>query len=229
MNLKKYLPILFILITSMAFSQEIDFEAPNYRTIKSNIEDKNSKFYYSDLLQRLSVNDTLLTGEDYKHIYYGYVYNTNYNPYGETSNEDKIRTFYHREELEKKDYKEFIDLANQSLKEFPIDIRLMNFLAYVHHLNGDEAMAKKVSNNFHGLLGAIMSSGDGLKCETSFHVISVTHEYVILNMFELENVSQSLIGNCDYLAFEKDKYKIPGLYFNVSKLQEKNLEMLKAQ
>jgi len=105
MNLKKYLPILFILITSMAFSQEIDFEAPEYNTIKSNIEDKNSKFYYSDLLQRLSVNDTLLTDEDYKHIYYGYVYNTNYNPYGETSNEDKIRTFYNRDELEKKDYK----------------------------------------------------------------------------------------------------------------------------
>lgn len=229
MNLKKYFTILFISINSIAFSQKIDFEAPNYKTIKSNIEDKNSKFFYPNLLQRLSVNDTLLNNEDYRHIYYGYIMHKDYNPYGQTSKDDKLRTFFLSKELDKKDYNEIIDLANQSLKEFPIDIRLMNFLAYVHHLNGDEAMFKKVSTSFHGLLGAIMSSGDGLKCETSFHVISVNHEYVMLNMFELENVSQSLVGNCDYLAFEKDKYKIPGLYFNVSKLQEKNLEILKAK
>lgn len=229
MNLRKCLKILFISITSVAFSQETTFKAPDYKLIKSNIEDKNSKFYYSNLLQRLSANDTLLSNEEYRHIYYGYVMHPNYNPYGETSKEEKLQKFYRSQELEKKDYTKIIDLANQSLKEFPIDLRLMSFLAYVYHLNGDDLLAKKVSNNFHGLLGAIMSSGDGLECETGFHVISVSHEYVILNMFGLENVSQSLIGNCDYLKFEKDKYKIPGLFFNVNKLQEKNLEILKAK
>jgi hypothetical protein len=39
----------------------------------------------------------------------------------------------------------------------------MNYIAYMYHLAQDENTAKKISNNFHGLLGAILTSGDGMK------------------------------------------------------------------
>jgi hypothetical protein len=48
-------------------------------------------------------------------------------------------------------------------------------------------------------------------------------------MFELEMKSQSFDGKCDFLEFEKDKYKVPGIYFNVEKMQGKNLEILKSK
>jgi hypothetical protein len=66
-----------------------------------------------------------------------------------------------------------------------------------------------------------MSSGDGLKCETGFHVIAISDEYVILNIFEMQASSQSFNNNCDYIKFEADKYKVPGMYFDVSVMQEK--------
>jgi hypothetical protein len=107
------------------------------------------------------------------------------------------------------------------LAEDPLNIRAMNFLAYIYNLNGEESMAAKVSANFQGIFGAIMSSGDGLKCETGFHVIAISDEYVILNIFEMQASSQSFNNNCDYIKFEADKYKVPGMYFDVSVMQEK--------
>lgn len=85
-------------------------------------------------------------------------------------------------------------------------------------------MANKVSQNFYGLFGAIFSSGDGRDCASGFHVIAVSHEYVVMNMLKLEIDSQSLTGDCDYLALEKDKYKLPGVYFNITKLKEKGFD-----
>ncbi|WP_435523810.1 DUF4919 domain-containing protein [Chryseobacterium indoltheticum] len=66
--------------------------------------------------------------------------------------------------------------------------------------------------------------GDGRDCKTGFHVIAVSHEYVVMNMLELETASQSLSGNCDYLSLEKDKYKLPRVYFNITKLKEKGFD-----
>lgn len=220
MPAKQLLTILFLLSTGFLFSQENISKAPDYISIKKKISDKNSNLYYPALLKKLAVNDTLITDDEYQHLYYGYTLQPEYNPYGQTSEEEEIIKYYKAEKLEEKDYDKFIKLANQSLKEFPLDLRLMNYLAYIYHLKGDNVTAKKISTNFHGIFNAILSSGDGLKCETGIHVISVGHEYVLLNLFQLENVSQSLIGDCDFLAFEKDKYKVPGLYFNISVLTQ---------
>jgi len=88
----------------------------------------------------------------------------------------------------------------------------------------DDATAEKIAGNFHGLLNAILTSGDGLKCETGFHVITVTDEYVLLNRFQMETKAQSHNGKCDYQEFEKGKYKIPGFYFDISRFYGKILD-----
>jgi hypothetical protein len=212
---------IFLLFSAFSFSQELNFEAPNYKKIQKNIEDKNSEFYYPNLLKKLKENDSLITPEQYRHLYYGYTFQKEYNPYKTSENEKLLSKYFQAADLKKSDYAEIIKISKAALEEFPMNLRVMNFLGYVYHLDGNEDMAKKTSINFHGLFEAFLKSGDGLDCKTAFHVISVSHEYVLLNMFQLENVSQSLQGKCDYMDFEKGKYKINGLYFDISKLQEK--------
>lgn len=219
---------LLVLISIWGFAQNIAFTAPNYKEIEKNINDKNSEFYYQNLLSKLKRNDTLITKEQYKHLYFGYIFQTDYNPYERGKNTDKLQKYY-KGEFEKDEIPTVIKTFKQELENFPVDLRALNFLAYMYHMNGNEEMANKTSKNFHGIFDAILSSGDGKNCETAFHVISVSHEYVLLNMFELEMESQSFDGKCDFLAFEKDKYKVPGLYFNVEKLQAKNLQLLKSK
>ncbi|SHK51213.1 DUF4919 domain-containing protein [Epilithonimonas mollis] len=223
---KKLLSITFLAFTIILFAQNLEFKVPNYNEIKKHIEDKKSEFYYPDLLSKLKKNDTLLTKDQYKHLYFGYIFQKEYNPYHRGKSDEKLSKYY-RGEFEKNEFPEVINTLKESLEEFPLDLRSLNFLSYLYHLNGSEDMAKTTSLIFQGLFEAILSSGDGNKCETAFHVISVSHEYVLLNMFDLKSISQSFNGKCDFLQFEKDKYRVPGIYFNVEKLQEKNINLLR--
>lgn len=227
--MKKIIIITAILIVtfSKTYAQGISFKAPDYELIKKNIQDKKSNYYYPKLLERMISNDTLLTNEDYRHLYFGYVFNPKYDAYYRSPDEEKLSKYFTSDSIYEKDYDEIIKLSEHSISLFPFDLRQMNYLGYIYHLKGDNVAAKKMSNRFQNILEAILSSGNGEKCETGMHVISVSHEYVFLNMFRLESISQSLEGNCDYLAFEKGKYKIDGVYFNIQKMLENESEHLK--
>lgn len=225
MKTKNLLFLLIVFCFSKSFSQE-DFKIPDYEQIKKEITDKSSDYYYPKLMERLTVADTTLTLEDYRHLYYGYVFDSKYSAYWRSPDQEKLQKYYSQQNLDPGDYDKVIKLLNHSISEFPFDLRQLNFLTYVYHLKGDEEASKKTSYKFHGIVNAILSTGNGRKCETGFHVISVSHEYVILNLFEVQSESQSLIGHCDFLSFEKGKYKIDGLYFDIQKMMESELKAL---
>lgn len=218
--------ILFITCCNV-YSQESLFNKPDYDLIKIESQDSTSSFYYPKLLSRLVAYDTTLTNEDYRHLYYGYIYQENYEPYWTSPDEKKLLKYYQSERLKEKDYEEIINLATHSINEFPFDLRQMNYLGYIYHLKGDEEMAKRVSFRFHGTIGAIISSGDGETCKTGFHVISTSHEYVILNLFQFQFKAQSFSDGCDYLSLIKDERNIEGVYFDVKKLFERSAENFK--
>jgi hypothetical protein len=216
-----------LIIFYSANSQEFSFKKPDYDLINKEIQDSLSSYYYTKLMSRLAQFDTTLNIEEYRHLYYGYIFQKEYKPYWTSPDEEKLVNFYRSEKIKEKDYDEIIKLATHSINEFPFDLRQLNFLGYIYHLKGNEEMAKKVSYRFQGTFSAIMSSGDGKTCETGYHVISVSHEYVFLNMFQFEMYQQSTTGDCDYLELLKDDRNIEGIYFNIEKLFAKNLENLK--
>jgi hypothetical protein len=213
-----------LIITCYANAQQVTFQKPDYDLIKKEIQDSASNFYYPALMSRLVQFDTTLNLEDYRRLYYGYIFQKNYEPYWSSPDENKLLEFYRSEKIKENDYDKIIKLATHSIGEFPFDIRPINFLGYVYHLKGNDEMAKKVSYRFQSLLKTIMSSGDGKTCENGYHVISVSHEYVLLNIFRFQMKQQSLIGHCDYLEFEKDERNVEGLYFNIEKLLAKSSE-----
>jgi hypothetical protein len=226
--MRQILTLTFLLIIFCNVnSQQLTYQKPDYDLIKKEIQDSSSIFYYPKLISRLAQFDTTLNIEDYRHLYYGYLFQNEYKPYWNSPDEEKLVKFYRSEKIEEKDYDEIIKLASHSIEEFPFDLRQMNFLGYIYHLKGDDEMAKKVSYRFQGSFGAIMSSGDGKTCESGYHVISVSHEYVMLSMFQFQMKQQSFTGDCDYLELVKDERNIDGIYFNIEKLFAKNLENLK--
>ena len=225
--IKKIILLIVILFSAKITAQEEAFQIPDYKAIEKEIQDKNSPNYYPKLMERLVKNDTLLTAENYKHLYLGYVFQPEYNAFWTSKNEKKLRELYGKEKLETADYDKIIELINSTLKEFPFDLNPINYLAYVYHLKGDEGMAKSLSFKFHSIMNTILSSGDGKTCETGFHVLLVDHEYTLLSFFELEPKGQSLIGKCDYLKFEKGKYKVDGIYFNIEKMLENETKAFK--
>jgi len=75
----------------------------------------------------------------------------------------------------------------------------------------------------------ILSSGDGRTEESAFHVISVSHEYDILQVlgFEFGGQQSLTTKDCDYLAVKENEYDIKGFYFNVQMLLEKEKDLFK--
>ncbi|PWN63322.1 DUF4919 domain-containing protein [Chryseobacterium oncorhynchi] len=224
MNIKAFFSLFFLILLTFFHAQKIEFKAPDYLLIQKNIEDKNSEYYYPKLLKRLQQNDSHLTSNQYRHLYFGYTFQKGYQPYKIGKKAEEVAKYYRGESISQKDLSKGIQLFLDTLEENPLDLRAMNYLAYLYHLNNDDATAEKIAGNFHGLLNAILTSGDGMKCETGFHVISVTDEYVLLNRFQMETKAQSHTGKCDYQEFEKDKYKILGFYFDISRFYGRILD-----
>lgn|SRR5690606_17789001 len=217
----KILPFIALLLTIATANAQIPKgEKPDYKTIKKEISDKKSANYYPELLRRMRANDTTLTQANYRHLYYGQVFQKDYDPYRVTPKMDELKPFWEMEAIEGTDRENAIKIANASLAEYPFDFRVLDFLIYLHHENGNVEMVKKLGYHYNMLLDTILLSGDGLTCETGFHVTSVTHEYALLSALRMQTKSQSLRDNCDYLAFEEGMYKVDGLYFDVSKLFE---------
>lgn len=224
MNIKAFFSLFFFTMLSFLHGQKIEFKAPDYVEIQKNIENKNSEFYYPKLLKRLKQNDTLLTSNQYRHLYFGYTFQKEYQPYKMGKKSEEVAKYYRGEGISQKDLSKGIQLFLGALDENPLDLRAMNYLAYLYHLSNDDANAEKIAGNFHGLLNAILTSGDGLTCETGFHVISVTDEYTLLNRFQMETKAQNHNGKCDYQEFEKDKYKVSGFYFDISRFYGRILD-----
>lgn len=219
--------LMLCLSIPFAAAQFLPFSAPDYSAIKKAIADNSSGYYYPKQLKRVAAYDTTLNNEEMKYLYYGYTFQKEFSPYWKSSVEEQLLKYYRSKSIDPKEYDTIIKLANTSINEFPFDIRTMNFLAYIYHLKGDDAMAKKVHSRFDKIVSCILSTGDGKTSDTAFHVISVGHEYVLLNLFQFEVTSQALVGNCDYMSVKDDGRKVKGIYFNVKTILDKEKELFK--
>ncbi|MFN8342988.1 MAG: DUF4919 domain-containing protein [Cyclobacteriaceae bacterium] len=216
-----------LLITATVPAQTDERQPPDYDHIRTSISDVSSPYYYPTLMAKMESWDTTLTFVDYRFLYYGQLYLPTYSPYGSPKAEEKLAKYYRAASLEAKDYDNVIELELKALKEFPFYLRGLNFLAYIYHLKGDEAMSAKVARRFRGVVKALLSTGDGKTCESGIHVLSINHEYVLLNLFGFRSKSQALTGDCDYLALDKNEDEVEGLYFNVRALMDRNRELFK--
>lgn len=219
--------LLLSLSLSFAEAQLLPYSAPDYPGIQKEIKNSSSNFYYPNLLKRFAAYDTTITDQEMRHLYYGYTFQKEFSPYWKSSVEEQMLKYYRSKSIDPKEYDTVIKLANTSINEFPFDMRTMNFLSYIYQLKGDQEMAKKVHYRFDKILSTILSTGDGKTAETAFHVISVGHEYVFLNLFQFQLTSQSLIGNCDYMSVKEDHRNIKGIYFNVKCILDKERDLFK--
>lgn len=216
--MKKYFLILITVlgVSLPTFSQQI-FDL-DMEDVKSKTTDSLSYLYHPYLLERFMSFDTTLTNEDYKYLYYGYVYTDMYNPYGIHEEEDEFYDLYYD-----KEYERAIEIGNKMFIQDPVNTKVLFKMLVCHHQQGNSELANNYAMLYYGLLTVIYFSGDGISEETAFKVINVSDEYEILSELGLQSAGQALIGNCDRLSIdqesqevEKDQKKIKELYFDVS-------------
>lgn len=220
---------LIIILSFLVFSvnaADKNFRKPDYDNIKKKIQDSESEYFYPTLFDRYTKSDTTLTLSDYRILYFGYLFNDNYSSYGISDYMDSVNIIYNQDTLTNLDYLEIIRFEKIVLEEYPFNLRDLFALADAYSQLGDTISAIQTDYKFHTLVETILSTGNGKKEKTAWHVISVGHEYDIIGYFGFHFAGrQSLTKNgCDYLEVELNDCKIKGFHFDVNMILKKQSE-----
>ena len=215
--MKRIILVSFILISSLSYSQDWDFEKPNYKKIEKNIKKKNSNLFYKSLMNRFQNADSTMTLEEKRHLYYGYTFDENYSPYSRSDYGDSLRVVLQKEKLDSLDLIKVVDFTDKMLLDNPFDLNAINYQLYSLEQMGDKTTFNKKVTQLRNIVDALMSSGNGKSKKEAFYVIYTSHEYDLLNILGFQfGGSQSLIEHYDYLTLAENEAKIEGLYFDVS-------------
>lgn len=202
---------------------KIVMEKPDFEKIKKETYDPKSKYYYPKLMTEYLGNDTNMTMTDFRYLYYGYLFQEDYDPYRTSEFPDKIEKLYYKSKnnLTKAEKDTIEKYAKYALADNPFDLRQLTFLVIAFKEKEKNNIAKIREYKFRHLLGAILSSGNGTE-EHPWYVITPNHEYNLLNFMDLVVTDhKSLDNSIDYLTVKKKNSKSPdGYYFDVSKMIE---------
>lgn len=208
--------ILFLFL-KQGFSQNQNFEQPDYKKIAIAIKDSDSNLFYNKLMQRYHASDTTMTLNERRHLYFGYVNNEKYAPYGNSNFNDSLSIVLNKKNIEMSDFDLLNKFSDAILKEYPFDLRTMNIKLYALEKMFKITEFQNCLTKATMVLDAILSTGDGLSKETAFYVINPSHEYDILDIIGFQfGDEQRLIDHYDYLKLAENDSNIEGLYFDVS-------------
>jgi len=210
----KYFLIFCILVIQQSASAQNAFKPVNRAEIEKMVSDKAASTYYPKLLQRFETDDPALTDEEYRLLYYGFVFQKEYSGYPDL-NQKNIN-----EAIEKEKYDDAVTLCDAVLSRYPINL----FANYNKGLalfskNREDSTFKKYINRYGRLINAIVSSGDGLTCNTAFKTIFVNDEYFVMyRYFEIKDFKgQALETPCDKMRVSPSEYfKAESMYFDTS-------------
>lgn len=204
--------------------RKITVERPDLDQIKEETLNSKSPYYFPKLMAKYNRNDTIMTNEEYRYLYLGYMFQEDYDPYrtspysGVTDNL-RMKLNHSKEEIDT-----IRKYAEMSLRDNPFDLRQMSFLVHVLKEKRKDMSAKIWEYRLEHLLGAIKSTGTGEDLENAWYVIYPVHEYDMVRLLGYEATDADFIEpGYDYLTVTPDpetekrlRDKVAkGFYFNV--------------
>ena len=213
-RLMKYSSVLFILTIHYSAYSQNGFLLVNRAAVEKMVSDSMASTYYPKLLERFKADDTTLSGEEFRLLYYGFVFQKEYSGYPDL-NQKEIN-----EAMGKKKYDDAVKFCDEVLSQYPINL----FANYNKGLalflkNKEDSGFIKYRNRYGRIMNAIISSGDGLTCNTAFKTIFVNDEYFVMyRYFEVKSFKgQALETPCDRMSVSPSEYfKADKMYFDTS-------------
>jgi hypothetical protein len=220
--MKTIIGIAIFVFTAAAYSQDQKYVKVDFSEVRKAVSDNAGPFYYPKLMERYIKNDTTLTLEEYRYLYYGYTFQKNYDPYWHSKQQEELDAVYKKDTLSVSDCDTIIKYAALSIEDNPFDLREIKTLSYAYHFKGDDTTALKYYLRRSGIIDAILSTGDGTGCESGYCVIYVSDEYEILRIYKLNFKKQWVTeGNrCDCLAGENPEGNTEQIYFDIQRMME---------
>lgn len=196
-------------------------EAPDLDAIQAATYDRHSPYYYPRLMEEYQRNDTLMKLDKFRHLYFGYMFQEDYNPYRPKAFEPDAENLINRREWTRGECDSVIKYSEKALENNPFDLRHMMNLISALKTKGKRNLAKIWQYKLDFILMAIVSSGTGMDEENAWVVISPEHEYVLLNAMGL--VAEKHIFFEPYyelISAKKPDGSTATYYFNIATILE---------
>lgn len=207
-------PLLTLILLFVAFSgiSQPVFMPVNYDSVQAAVTNANSATHYPKLLQRFNQFDTSLTVNDYRLLYYGFVFEPGYEPYRDNGTSEIMPLVKERK------YDKALDVCDKILSINPVSITTNSYKSFVLMNMAENDSSRRYAIRVRKLLNAILSSGDGLTCETAFKVIYVSDEYTLLrDVFEAEPEGRKTVPPCDrFNILKSSNFNSKTIFFDYS-------------
>lgn len=213
-----------LLCVNAAPKGKLTVQRPDMQQIRRDVNDSTSPYYYPRLMAKYAENETIMTLDDYRHLYLGQLFQEDYNPYRQSNHAKNIEHLYYKTDLSRADLDTIIKYAKLSLDDDPFDLRQLNFLIYAYRKRGKVNTANIWQYRMNHMLEAIISTGTGLDPDNAWYVINPEHEYNIINFLGREAANQKFVQPYfDHVTLKplKNDPKAPdAYYFNIKNLLE---------
>lgn len=193
---------------------------PDLDQINAETTDPQSKYFYPKLMKSFLSNDTILDSDDFRYLYYGYLFQEDYEPYRHVYNAARLKEIeplYSKTGHSRAECQQILKFATEVLADNPFDLRQLNFLVYAYEKLGKTNLAKIWQQKLNRLLLTIASSGTGADVENAWIVVLPSHEYDFLNLSGVTATGQSFVPPFyDLINVAPKKDGDPkGYYFNI--------------
>ena len=193
----------------------------DFKHVKEVIENPDNIYYYPKLMRQFQSDDTTMTLEAYRNLYYGYTFQEDYNPFRESVYSNVVEQLYYKQPHSRAECDSIEKYARMSLDDNIFDMNQMKF--FIFSLKEKKKYNRAALRQFRldRLIATIMSSGKGTK-EEPWVVITPEHEYNIVNFLGYRATNHEELGDgIEYITVEPKEGKITkGFYFDVSRMME---------
>lgn len=181
-----------------AGKKTIKVEKPDLRKIKAETLNPKSPFYFPKLMKKYEKNDTVMTNEEYRYLYLGYMFQEDYDPYRESLYDEKTAPLRTKSKHSKQEVDTLIKYAELSLYDNPFDLRHMSFLVHALKEKDKKYRARFWEYRLENLLAAIKSTGTGEDAANAWYVIYPAHEYDMVQLLGYNAVDVDFESNPGY-------------------------------
>lgn len=189
--------------------------------VKQVIENPKSIYYFPKLIKSYQSNDTSMSIEAYRNLYYGYTFQEDYNPFRMSVYSNVVEQLYYKQPHSREECDSIMKYAGLSLDDNIFDLDQMQYFIFALKEKKRHARAAVRQFRHDRIVAAIMSSGKGTK-EEPWVVIMPSHEYNIVNMLGYVATEHRDEGNgLEYIAVQpKEGKTTQGFYFDVKRMME---------
>ncbi len=153
-----------------------DLKVPGEEDILNKTLASDSPYFYPRLMERYMAGDETLTADDYHYLYYGFVYGDSYDAHAEPPGHRAMQSIFSRSTTPQgEDARALVEAGLANMAVDPFSPSNLNMMTWACELAGDTLGMRSSAARFRGVVGAITSSGTGLKRRSPWWVVRASH------------------------------------------------------